>query len=64
MTATVTEGPPGRYTVAVVPSPDRIATLTGWLAQQNVALEALDAGRERLEDVFLRLVAEGREAAE
>ncbi len=53
----VTEGPPGRYTVALAPSPVRIATLTSWLAERDVALDALDAGREPLEDVFLRLVA-------
>ncbi len=53
----VTEGPPGRYSVALEPSPPRIAALTGWLAGQNVTLEALEAGHERLEEVFLRLVA-------
>lgn len=63
MGAAVTEGPPGRYTVALVPSPVRIATLTTWLAQRDVALEALDAGREPLEDVFLRLVSGAGEEA-
>jgi ABC-2 type transport system ATP-binding protein len=61
MGGVITEGPPGRYTVELVPSPARIATLTGWLAERDVALEALDAGRERLEDVFLRLVTRSAE---
>ncbi|MDP1820601.1 MAG: ABC transporter ATP-binding protein [Acidimicrobiales bacterium] len=56
--ARVTEVEPGEYLVAARGTPATIAALTAWLAERDVALADLRAGRQRLEDVFLRLVAE------
>jgi ABC-2 type transport system ATP-binding protein len=56
--ATVTEGPPGAYRVDTAPTPTRLASLTAWMAERDLALNSISAGGERLEDVFLRLVAE------
>jgi ABC-2 type transport system ATP-binding protein len=36
-----------------------VASLTAWLAERQVPLDDLRAGRQSLEDVFLRLTAEG-----
>ncbi len=57
--AQVTESPPGEYLVSARPVPALVATLTAWLAEQDVALGDLRAGRQRLEDVFLQLTASG-----
>jgi ABC-2 type transport system ATP-binding protein len=66
--ATVTEPSPGEYVVAAEPTPAMIASLTGWLAAQDHPLADLRAGRQTLEDVFLRLTesndAGGDDAAE
>jgi ABC-2 type transport system ATP-binding protein len=48
----------GEYVVAAAPTPATIAAVTTWLAQHNVALHDLRGGRQRLEDVFLRLTTE------
>ncbi len=56
--ATVTEVTAGEYAVATAGSPALIAALTAWLAEHDLPLADLRAGRQRLEDVFLRLVAE------
>jgi ABC-2 type transport system ATP-binding protein len=53
--ATVTEVSPGEYRVDGDPDPARIAAITTWLAGHDLALADLRAGRQRLEDVFLRL---------
>jgi ABC-2 type transport system ATP-binding protein len=53
--AAVTEGPPGEYLVAAAPVPALVAALTAWLAERDLQLGDLRAGRQRLEDVFLRL---------
>ncbi len=53
--ATVAEVSPGEYRVDAAPDPARIAALTNWLAARDLALADLRAGRQRLEDVFLRL---------
>jgi ABC-2 type transport system ATP-binding protein len=60
--ATVTEVSPGEYVVAD-PGHDAhlAAKLTGWLANHDVALGDLRAGRQRLEDVFLVLTADEAE---
>jgi ABC-2 type transport system ATP-binding protein len=53
--ATVAEVSPGEYRVEAEPSPATIARLTGWLAEHDQPLADLRAGRQRLEDVFVRL---------
>lgn len=53
--AAVHEVEPGSYMAALDPSPRNVATLTGWLADQNLALDDLQAGRRPLEDLFVRL---------
>ena len=58
--APVTEVAPGEYRVDGAASPATVATLTAWLAEHDLALADLRAGRQRLEDVFLRLTEQGR----
>lgn len=55
MIAAVEEVSPGEYRVAIDPSPANIAALTNWLAEKDLPLADLRAGRQRLEDVFLRM---------
>ncbi len=51
---------PRDYRVVSPSSPSLVAHLTAWLAERGVSLTDLRVGRERLEEVFLRLVrAEG-----
>ncbi len=57
--APVTEVASGEYLVEANGSPALVAALTAWLAQHDLPLADLRAGRQRLEDVFLRLVADG-----
>lgn len=54
----VTEVEPGRYEVALAPSPSTVAQVTAWLAERDILLGDLRAGRRGLEDVFVRLTAE------
>ncbi len=49
----------GEYAAETEPSPATVAALTGWLAEHDVALGDLRAGRASLEDVFLALTASG-----
>lgn len=53
--ASVTETTPGEYCLAAEGTPAVIAALTAWLAEHDLPLADLRAGRKRLEDVFLRL---------
>lgn len=53
----VTEEAPGEYRVEVDPTPQTIAALTAWLAERDLPLADLRAGRHRLEDIFLSLTA-------
>jgi ABC-2 type transport system ATP-binding protein len=62
--APVVEERPGEYRADTEATPVTVARLMAWLADHDVALADLRAGRQRLEDVFLRLVAEGSAAAE
>jgi ABC-2 type transport system ATP-binding protein len=55
--ALVREESPGEYVVARAPDPAAIAELTAWLAERNLPLADLRAGRQRLEDVYLALTA-------
>lgn len=56
--ATVTEVSRGEYKVDLDPTPAAVAELTAWLARHDLALEDLRAERQRLDDVFRRLVHE------
>jgi ABC-2 type transport system ATP-binding protein len=56
--APVVEVQPGEYRVDGASTPERVAALTTWLAEHDVALADLRAGRQTLEDVFLRLTGE------
>lgn len=53
--APVAEVTPGEYRVAGAATPAAVAALTSWLAAHDQPLADLRAGRQRLEDVFLRL---------
>jgi ABC-2 type transport system ATP-binding protein len=53
--ATTVEERPGEYLVGAEATPATVAALTAWLAERELPLADLRAGRERLEDVFLRL---------
>jgi len=55
--AGVEESSPGEYRIAAPPTPANVAELTAWLAERDLPLADLRAGRQRLEDVFLRLTA-------
>jgi len=57
LNAFVDEVGPGEYEVAMPPTPANVAALTAWLADHDLPLADLRAGRQRLEDVFLRLTA-------
>ena len=56
----VVEATPGEYRIAAPPVPATVAALTAWLAERDLPLADLRAGRQTLEDVFLRLTAEDR----
>lgn len=56
--AAVAEDEPGRYVVSAAPTPAAVAALTGWLADRDELVGDLSAGREGLEELFLRLTAE------
>ena len=58
----VTEESPGEYRVAAAPTPATVAALTAWLAEHDLPLADLRAGRQSLEDVFLRLTRTAAEA--
>jgi len=61
--SSVTESVPGEYVVAAAPTPALVAAVTAWLAEHDLPLADLRAGRQSLEDVFLRLTEDaGREA--
>ncbi len=53
--ATVEEVSRGEYRVAAAPSPATVAAVTSWLAEHDLPLADLRAGRQRLDDVFRRL---------
>jgi ABC-2 type transport system ATP-binding protein len=61
--APVTEVAPGEYLVTAEGTPTLVAALTAWLAERDLPLQDLRVGRQRLEDVFLRLVADHDEDA-
>ncbi|CAN5676998.1 ABC transporter ATP-binding protein [soil metagenome] len=51
----VVEAAPGEYVVAAEATPSNISALTSWLAEHDLPLADLRAGRQSLEDVFLRM---------
>lgn len=55
--AGVDEVAPGEYLVGLEPTPSNINALTTWLAANDLPLADLRAGRQSLEDVFLRMTA-------
>ncbi|UDY34070.1 ABC transporter ATP-binding protein [Dermatobacter hominis] len=55
--AAVTRVTHGEYRVALAPTPANVAAVTSWLAEHDLPLEDLRAGRQRLDDVFRRLTA-------
>ncbi len=55
--AAVDEVAPGEYLVGLEPTPSNISALTSWLAENDLPLADLRAGRQSLEDVFLRMTA-------
>ena len=56
--APVREVTPGEYRVETASTPAAVAALTAWLAEHDLPLADLRAGRQSLEDVFLRLTVE------
>jgi ABC-2 type transport system ATP-binding protein len=56
--AEVDEPRPGRYVVHAPNDPQLVARLTAWMADHDVLLGELQAGKRSLEDVFLRITAE------
>ena len=52
---TVSEPSPGEFVIDGEGTPTVVARLTSWLAERDLAIGDLQAGRQRLEDVFLRL---------
>lgn len=54
---TVTASTGGEYVAAVPPTPANVAALTAWLAERDLPLGDLRAGRQRLDDVFRRLTS-------
>jgi len=57
MMAAVEECTPGEYRIEAPPTPANVAALTAWLAERELPLADLRAGRQRLEDVFLQMTA-------
>jgi ABC-2 type transport system ATP-binding protein len=63
--AKVDEHEPGSYRVLARPTPENVAAITAWLADRGQLIGDLQAGRRRLDEVFLRLTGErsGAESA-
>jgi len=45
----------GEYRVEIAPDPANVAAVTSWLADRDLPIADLRAGRQRLDDVFLQL---------
>ena len=61
--AAVAAASPGEYVVQAAPAPATVARLTAWLAEHDLPLADLRAGRHSMEDVFLRLTDGSPEAS-
>jgi ABC-2 type transport system ATP-binding protein len=57
----VSETAPGEYAVSAAPDPRTVAAITAWLADRDLPLADLRAGRQRLEDVYLHLTGTAEE---
>lgn len=57
LVAHVDEISPGEYQVQAEPTPNNVALITAWLAERDLPLADLRAGRQRLEDVFIALTS-------
>jgi ABC-2 type transport system ATP-binding protein len=64
MGAAAVEDRPGEYLVPVPATPANVARLTAWLAEQDLAVADIRAGRQTMEDVFLRLTGQRSTAEE
>ncbi len=60
--APVYEEEPGEYVLRAEATPTTVAALTAWLAEHDLPLADLRAGRQRLEDIFLRLTTQDGDA--
>lgn len=58
--APVSETSPGEYVAACAGEPGTVAVLAAWLAEHDLPLGDLRAGRQHLEDVFMRITAAAR----
>ena len=56
--APVIERESGQYLVEATPTPAKVSAVTTWLADHDELLGDLQAGRQRLDDVFLKLTGE------
>ena len=54
----MTEATRGEYLVAASPTPATVAAITSWLAERDLSIGDLRAGRQSLEDVFLKLTGD------
>jgi ABC-2 type transport system ATP-binding protein len=54
---------PGEFRITATSSPELLNALTGWLATQQLPLDDLRAGTQRLEDVFWRLTGRGEQTS-
>jgi len=55
--AQIDEVEPGEYLVGAAPTPSALAKITAWMAERQIMLGDVRAGRHRLEDVFERLTS-------
>ncbi len=60
----VTVDKPGRYVVQADNDPQLVLRLAAWLADRDVAVGEIQAGKRSLEDVFLKLTTEPEVAGE
>ena len=60
---TVAEEHPGHYRVGGPADPARLAAVAGWLAEHELPLTELRAGRRSLEEIYLRVVGSSGDRA-
>lgn len=58
--APIREISPGQYEADQPPSPYAIATVTRWLADNNLPILGIDVGTESLEEIYRRLTGSGQ----